>query len=169
MARLGLLVAMLPLGGCGGGSAAPAVGPTTASRDEAGASGFAFDPIEAPCEYLFKMLKQSSPAGPWETEALVEADRATTLLDAGDPATAALRFIGCAVALRGAPEDDRTAEVNAEVCYYNAAHAFATAGRWTSDGQIALEAAQVEDPARAGYIRDGILAAPPRDCVAPAN
>ena len=152
--------------GCGGTGAAR---PTSPSTDEEELPGVSPEFVTPPCEYAFKRLKQSVPAPAWETEALVEADRATNLLDAGDPGTAAERFVGCAVVLRQAPADDRTSAENAEVCYYNAAYAFATAGAWGSEGRAALETAAAEDPARATYIRDEILADPPRDCDPPTS
>jgi hypothetical protein len=123
--------------------------------------------VTAPCDYAFKALYLVSN-DPLQAEALVEADRATTLLDAGDPATAARRFLGCAAVLRQAPEGDAQANQNAEICYYNAGYAFATAGAWAREGRALLEeAAGAEQAATAAYIRAQLLAAPPRDCPQP--
>lgn len=145
---------------CGHAAPSPAPSPTPSPP--------AVETVEgahtADCAYGFQMLQELSSPDAIHSAAAVEADRASTLLAAGDPLTAARRYLACAATYREAADADVTAAGNAQVCYYNAAYAFATAGAYRSEGAAALEAAAAEDPRRAGYIRDQLLAHPPTDC-----
>ena len=154
----GAFVLVVTLLGCG--PAAPPPASPTPAVDEV-AHGVAYEPS---CTYAFKGGKIASPTTDVHALAAVEADRASTLLEAGDPLTAAQRYMDCAAIYRDADEADATAAYNAEVCYYDAAYAFATAGAFAREGAAALEAAAAEDPRRASYIRDELLAKPPSDC-----
>lgn len=152
---------------CGGTPASTTTGPTPPAPTDGDAPDARGEAIAPACGYAFKAL-YIVPDDPLQAEALVEVDRATTLLDAGDPATAARRFLGCAEVLRQAPAGEPRANENAEICYYDAAYAFATAGAWAREGRQALADAQAaEEPVTAAYIGERLLADPPVDC-APA-
>ena len=154
----GAIVIIATLLGCGHATPPPAA---PEPEPDVVAHGVAYEP---PCAYAFKGGKIANPTTDVHSLAAVEADRASTLLDAGDPLTAAQRYLACAAIYRDAAAADETAAYNAEVCYYDAAYAFATAGAFASEGAAALEAAAAEDPRRASYIRDTLLAKPPSDC-----
>ncbi|MCA9675335.1 MAG: S9 family peptidase [Myxococcales bacterium] len=144
----------------------PPVRPTPDPGDGDGGDG---DGVvgEAMCGYGFKGLYAPASGAPRAfAVASRDYDAAGAAADAGVHRIAAQRYLDCARRFRDVADTSSTrsmASDNAEVCYYNAAYAFATAGLWATEGKAALERAAAADPREAGAIA-AVLADPPTDC-----
>jgi hypothetical protein len=159
-----LLAALLLLAACGP-CPTPAAPAPTPGGDGVTVTGEVVEPdlaAEPTCAYGWMMVGAPIGEPPPAYEAARKELSAAFELGAKDPSTradqlaAANHFMACTVALRAIPDGDPVrdfADGFADVCYYNAMGAFATAGRWTSEGKARFEQAVIDDPRMAQNIR----------------
>jgi hypothetical protein len=168
-----LLASVLLLAACGPCPKPAAQEPAPGGAATTGGEVIEPDLAAAPTCAYGSMMTGIAPGDPSPVVEAAQAEFSKGIeLVAKDPATradmlaAANHFMACAGALRAIPDDDPVrdfADGTADVCYYNAMGAYATAGRWAAEGKAKFEQAVIDDPRMAEAIRV-YLADPLTDC-----